>query len=232
MNKVFIKLLSCCFICMILLLSCDKYPINSLLNPHDPIGNWPNPWYLYDDQWNTKGTLEPYIFKDYPDGSPNPYCDTWEHVKLNFSCTDFPQSGISCIMFYWKGNSQDVSVPRKTFISFGMQSRIKLGETIDISVSGYRYLKFYLRGDLYENCVFELSIPNKDVPDTPWVKYQARNTDITPYWKEITIELPEEKVSQMTNLEYCIAMALKIGDFSGITNGGTVYLDNIRLTKD
>lgn len=227
MNKIFIKLLSVCFVCMICFTSCDKYPIDALLGLKDPVGTWPNPWYLYDDQWNTKGSQDPFLFDHYESGEINPYCDTWDNVKLDFNCTDSSQSGTKCIKFSWIGNSNGSG---KTFFTFGMLSRVKKGnriESIDLSESGYTKLKFCIRGTLYKDCCFEIGIPGVDEATK---EYSAQ--EISPVWQEKEIDI---NLNGATKIMYDLSLGLKVSIGAGIggtTNGGSVYLDNIRFTKD
>ena len=216
MNRIFCKLLYIFFICIVFFTSCEKYPIDALLGLSGPIGAWPDTWYLYDDQFNTKGNPEPYVWKD------DLSCDSWNNAVLVPDCTDAPQSGTKCIKFTWTGNSNN---SEKTYFGFGMQSRNDMGGTIDLTNSGYRYLKFYVRGTLNKNCSFHIEIPRS------YFDYVLPNSEkeVTSNWQEIVINI-QNKIPYMGNLEYVIAFSLKAE--GGVTNGGTVYIDNIRFTKD
>ena len=229
MYKIWIKLLFICCICVIFFTSCEKYPIDALLGISNPVRSWPDTWYVYDDQFNTKGILEPYLFKDYADGSPNPYCDSWDNVILDFDCREAPL-GTKCIKFSWVGNTRNIAGNIKTFIAFGMQSRVKLGDTIDISNSGYKYVKFYIKGHLYDNCKFDISVPINTERDK--VSYTVTNAEISSNWEEKVI--PIKDIDLMDKLEYVISLSLSIESdkVTLLTNGGTVYIDNIRFTKD
>lgn len=219
MNKSFIKLLSVCFFCMMFFASCERFPVSSLLGLPDPVGSWPDTWYLYDDELNTKGSMEPYVFNYNPDGSPNPYCDTWEHVGLSFKCIDYPKKGTKCIKLTWVGNNLATPTnPRKTFFSFGIQAREDLGGKIDLTNSGYTNLRFWVRGTLHKDCSFEIGIPGTSTTVT------INDRQISSQWEEYI--LPVEGVGE---IEYDLYMAIKT---NGVTNGGTVYIDDIRLTKE
>ena len=222
MNKIASKLLSIFFIFFVFFTSCEKYPIDALLGLSGPIGAWPDIWYVYDDQFNTKGNPEPYVFDNDSNGVLNPYCDSWDNVTLTANCTESPQSGTKCIKFTWTGNSNNSG---KTFFSFGMQSRNEMGGTIDLTNSGYKYLKFYVKGTLYNNCLFQIEIPGSYcgciLPNS--------EIEVTSNWQEVVVDM-QDFVSYMGNLEYVIALSLKAE--GGVTNGGTVYIDNIRFTKD
>lgn len=220
MNKKLIKLLSFCLLCMICFTSCERYPLRTLLGIPDRIDSWPDIWYIYDDEINTKGSLEPYLFDHNPDGSLNPYCDNWHRVYVDFACTDNPKVGSKCIIFRWIGNSTDASSPTKTFFSFGLQSREQLGGVVNLTNSGYTKMKFWIRGTLYNNCSFEISIPGTSASK----KFGEGEINITPSWEEYEID-----ISSVGEIEFDLGMALSA---SGITNGGTVYIDDIRFVKE
>lgn len=216
MNKIASKLLSIFFICFVFFTSCEKYPIDALLGLSDTIGAWPDIWYVYDDQFNTKGNPEPYVWKD------DLYCDSWNNAVLVPDCTDAPQSGTKCIKFTWTGNSNN---SEKTYFGFGMQSRSESGGAIDLTNSGYKYLKFYVRGNLNKNCIFKVEIPKSYFACT------LSSSEITSDWQEFYIDLQDNSGrGKLNDLEYVIALSLKAE--GGVTNAGTVYIDNIRFTKD
>ena len=216
MNKKFITLLSFCLFCIICFASCERYPVRALLGIPDRFDSWPNPWYLYDDEINTKGSLEPFKWESYTG------CADWDKVKLDFACRNNPKNGRKCMQLYWEGNSQDLS---STYFGFGLMATEYTGRTINLSTSGYTTLKFWIRGQLNANCSFTISIPKNE--EQSWVFRTLSNSEITQNWTEYTIQLPY--IEDMTEIEYDIAISL-IAD--GVTNGGTVYLDDIRLCKD
>lgn len=218
MNKRLITLLSFCLLFVIFFTSCERYPIRSLLGIPEQIDSWPDIWYLYDDEINTKGSLAPYRWED------SPYCADWNKVKLDFACTSHPKNGRKCIQFTWVGNVND---PGKSFFGFGLKAR-EYGQAykyIDLSTSGYTNLKFWIRGNLYTNCTFEIKIPKTET--TYWVEKKLSDVEITSSWTEYAISLPE--IEEMTEIEYDVSISLVT---DGITNGGTVYLDDIRFTRD
>lgn len=211
-NKISLLILSLVFaICFV---SCERYPIQALVGVPTKFDSWPYPWYIYDDQINTKGSLAPQEWAN------DPYCDTWDHVRLNFEWKNGVYSGKNCIMFDWKGNSDNLS---KTFFGFGLMSREEAGGKIALGDAGYTSLKFYLKGNLNYGCAFEISIPGTNVSRS------ISAHEISSSWQEY--EIPMIAVGEV---EYTIAMSLKL-DGSVVTdrtNGGTVYLDNIRFVKD
>ncbi|MCR4662651.1 MAG: hypothetical protein K5622_02035 [Endomicrobiaceae bacterium] len=216
MNKKIVTLLSFCLFFMMCLTSCERYPVRTLLGIPDRMDSWPDIWYIYDDEINTKGSLEPKRWED------SPYCAEWEKVKLSFACTNSPKNGRRCVEFTWVGN---VDEPDKSFFGFGLMATENPGGIINLSTSNYTNLKFWIKGTVYTNCTFEISIPKDE--NTSWVKKTLSPTEVTPYWTEYSIPLPE--IEDMTSIEYDISISLVA---NGISNGGTVYLDDIRFTKD
>ena len=45
------------WIFLICIASCERYPVRALLGIPDPIDSWPDIWYIYDDEINTKGSI-------------------------------------------------------------------------------------------------------------------------------------------------------------------------------
>lgn len=218
MNKNFLKLLSFCLICLICFASCERYPVSALLGIPAKIDSWPDPWYLYDDEINTKGSLAPFKWESYTG------CADWDKVKLDFACKYHPKMGRNCMQLTWVGNSND---PGSSYFGFGLMATEYPGGIVNLSTSDYTNLKFWIRGTLYNNCSFKIEIPRKG-SDSPWVVREIKANEISSAdWTEIVIPLPN--IEDMTEIEYDIAISL-VSD--GITNGGTIYLDDIRFTKD
>lgn len=216
MNKNILKLLSFCLFFVICFTSCERYPVSALLGIPNKIDSWPDIWYLYDDEINTKGSLAPFKWESYTG------CADWDKVSLDFACKYHPKNGRNCMKLTWVGNSQD---PSSTYFGFGLMATEYDGGIINLSTSGYTNLKFWIRGHLYNGCSFKIEIPKKN--GGSWINCELTNVDITSNWTEYTIPLPY--IEDMTEIEYDIAISL-IAD--GTTNGGTVYLDDIRFTKD
>lgn len=220
MNKKFVKLLSLCLfgiICFVCFTSCERYPVRALLGINDPIDSWPETWYIYDDEINTKGSLEPFKWEAYTG------CADWEKVKLDFACLDNPKRGRHCMQLTWIGNSQD---PDSGYFGFGLMATEYKGGIINMSKSEYTNLKFWIRGTLYTNCSFKIEIPKKG-GGTPWISRSLTASEITSEWQPVEIQIPN--IEDMSEIEYDISISL-IAD--GVTNGGTIYMDDIRFTRD
>ena len=204
---------------MICFASCERYPVRTLLGIHDQIDSWPDVWYLYDDEINTKGSLEPFKWESYTG------CADWDKVKLDFACRDNPKRGQKCVRLTWIGNVND---PSSGYFGFGLMATEYKGGVIHLSKSGYVNLKFWIRGELFENCKFRMEIPRgEEAGGGNWAYVELLKSDVTKSWQEVVVQLTN--IDEMDFIEYDIAISL-IAD--GMTNGGTVYLDDIRFTKD
>ena len=210
MSKSKFGLLVLFLLCSVFFVSCERYPIEALVGVPARIDSWPDPWYIFDDQINTRGSMEPYRWKD------SPYCANWDKVSLSFSFTHGTKRGYNCMMLSWIGNVND---PGKSFFGFGLQSREQSGGKVALGKAGYTSLKFWIKGELYDSCTFEISVPGTSVTG------DFGSTEITSEWQEKTVPM---NLSSTAEVEYLISFALKT---SGKTNGGTVYLDDIRFVK-
>ena len=225
MNKKILKLFSFCLICLICFASCERYPVRALLGIPEQIDSWPDIWYLYDDEINTKGSLAPFKWER------STGCADWDKVKLDFACKYHPKMGRNCMQLTWVVNSND---PSSSYFGFGLMAR-EYGQVykyIDLSTSDYENLKFWIRGTLYNNCSFEISIPKNETEK--WVIQTIKANELSSDWTEIVVSL-KNVIDEMTKIEYDIAISLVADVINGepsITNGGTVYLDDIRFTKD
>ena len=207
-------LLILCLFCLVSFVSCDRYPIEAIVGIPGRIDSWPNPWYIYDDQINTRGNMEPYRWVD------DQWCASWNYAKVDFSCTSGAKSGHKCMYFTWIGDSTDTS--GATYFGFGLMAREVLGEKIALGKAGYNNLTFYIKGSLNSDCAFVIEIPGTSVSRTIY------STDISSEWREIVVPM---SLASSTEVEYDIAFALKKLDGADKTNGGTVYLDDIRFVK-
>ena len=216
MNKSKFILLILAFLCMVSFISCDRYPIDAIVGIPDRIDSWPNPWYIYDDQINTRGNMEPYRWLD------DQYCATWDYAKVNFSWTNNTKNGNRCIYFSWIGNSTDTS--GATYFGFGLMAREYLGGKVALGKADYSNLKFWIRGSLNSECEFVIEIPGTGV------KRIVSAGEITSQWQEIVV--PMSSIGPSDEVEFLLALALRVPEGSTAkTNGGTVYLDDIRFVK-
>lgn len=194
--------------------SCERYPISALTGLPSPIDSWPTPsWCLFDDEVNTKGSMEPFVW-------PNSEFLRYHTGTLDFACRENPQSGTKCIKMYWGGNiSYNVL---DNYAGWGLMATEYAGGKVNLSTSGYTSFKFYVRGYLYENCAVKIEIP------TYGIQVTLTPSTISSSWTEIEIPIPD--VTSMTAVEYYVAVSMFA--ITSTTNGGTVYIDNIRLCKN
>ncbi len=212
-NKFILLILA--FFCMISFVSCDRYPVEAIVGIPGRMDSFPNPWYIYDDQINTRGSMEPYRWLD------DQYCASWDYANVDFSWTNGVKNGNKCMYFTWLGNSSDTS--GATYFGFGLMAREALGEKVALGRAGYNNLKFWIRGSLNSNCEFKIEIPGTAVSRT------VAASEISSEWQEIIV--PMSSIGSEVEVEYDIAFALKTVDGTVKTNGGTVYLDDIRFVK-
>lgn len=216
MKRNKIALLIVALFCVVSFISCDRYPVEAIVGIPGRIDSWPNPWFVYDDQINTRGNMEPFRWVD------DPYCASWLYASVDFSHTGGVKRGNRCMKFTWVGDQTDTS--GATYFGFGLMAREVLGEKMALGKAGYINMKFWIRGSLTENCSFRIEIPGTMSDNSATLN----SSQVTSEWTEVTVPLdiyPTEEV------EYVIAFALKPTDASLKTNGGTVYLDDIRFVK-
>lgn len=212
-NKILLLILA--FFCMGIFVSCDRYPIEAIVGIPGRIDSWPNPWYIYDDQINTRGNMEPYRWVD------DKWCASWNYAKVDFSRTDGAKSGHKCMYFTWIGNSSDTS--GATYFGFGLMAREVLGEKIALGKAGYSNMKFWIKGSLNSNCQFKIEIPGTSVAKT------VTASELSSQWQEIVV--PMSSIGPSDEVEFALALSLAAIDGDVKTNGGTVYLDDIRFVK-
>lgn len=196
-------------------ISCEKYPISALTQLPSPIDSWPYPWYLFNDELNTKGSMEPFVWS-------NSEFLRYGRGTLDLASRETPQSGKCCIKMTWIGANIG-SIP-DNYAGWGLMATELSGGKKDLSTSGYTDLKFYLRGNLSENCSLKIEIPTYSISRT------FTSADISSSWQEIELSIPN--VSIMTAVEYYLAVAMFPTAAGQPTNGGTIYIDNIRFCKD
>ncbi len=215
MNKNKITLLIFALFCMVSFTSCDRYPMEAIVGLGAPMKSWPNPWYIYDDQINTRGSMEPYRWKD------DQYCAEWNYAKLDFSWMNNVKRGNKCMYFTYIGNASDAS--GATYFGFGLMARESLGGKVALGKAGYDNMRFWIRGELHDNCKFVIEIPGTSVKRT------ITSSQISSQWQEIVV--PMSSIAPEAEVEFDIAFSLAAIDGAVKTNGGTVYLDDIRFEK-
>lgn len=200
-------------------ISCERYPITDLHNIPDPVKAWPYPWYIYDDEINTKGLFAPVMFNDESNtGDSVPAC-------LDFDYNHDAYRGKACIKFDWYPKNG------KTWCGFGLSSTEDYSNKYsakDMTTSGYTKLKFFIKGTITSGAEVVIGIPRTDWEGnnlTPIDDISIKSLSDT--WTEMSISLNQTKINWGTQ-KYYISITIK-GENS---NGATVYLDDIRFIKD
>lgn len=225
MNKIKIAVLSFFFMSLFVLVSCERYPISALTNIPSSIDSWPTTWYLYDDTINTKGSLAPRVWDD------SRFLESG-NGSLSFDCKESPYQGWYCIKMVWYDNPSLIKSGCSPYAGWGLSATdpIDIGSKSMVT-SDYTRLEFEAKGSLSSGCAVKIEIPRHDSMDTDNIVIDNTGTNqLKSYWKTFSIPISKTKSSWGIQ-QYYIAIAM-IRSSSYVTNGGTIYLDNIRFTKN
>lgn len=226
MNKLF--LISIIFSLFAAFSACDKNPVNRIVNPSPAnISNVRSgTWVIYDDEIKTGGDLMLYN----------------TGAIIDFKCTDNPHSGKDCIRYSWDGKpvyTYDLGTTQSGFSGFSLICAPKQAQystySLDLSTAGYTKITFWARGSLNSYVKLRVTANStdpsqsklasgatgvwEDTVTSSWVKYSL---DID----NMTNNLAAAKDFVKINLVYAPG-----DDGPSQGNGGTVYLDDIELTK-
>lgn len=227
MNKIKIAVLSFFFMSLFVLVSCERYPISALTNIPSSIDSWPTTWYLYDDTINTKGALAPKVwdnsrFLEAGNGS------------LSFDCKESPYQGWYCIKMVWYDKPERIISGCCPYAGWGLSATdpVDVGSKSMVT-SGYTRLEFEAKGSLSSGCEVIIEIPRHDnskITDNIIINNTGAN-QLKSYWQTFSIPITTKTTSNWGIQQYYIAIAMRRSS-SYVTNGGTIYLDNIRFTKN
>jgi hypothetical protein len=201
--------------------ACEKKPVNRLVNPSasETTGSstWPGPWVVYDDEIKTGGGVGRFT--------------TPEGQELDFSSRENPHSGNNCIKFSWDGgevtayaNPPDTPADyvEHGFVgfSFKVQNDSVVGSpaTKDLSPGHYTRVSFYAMGTLSSNVTLRIKGPGTGATESP--------VALTSDWQLFTVPVNGNLADSNSFANFVLATA------GGVrSNGGTVFLDDIRLTN-
>jgi hypothetical protein len=217
MNKIKFFIISISFICLGVLSSCERYPLESLTGVGDRLDSWPETFTIYDDLVKSKGLQDPIVWSDSENIEP-----------FNMKYTD-GALGYYCIQMGWR-DSQNTS----NYAGFGLSTRENYNvETIDMTTSGYNYLEFWAKGQLGSDCILRVNIPVPGIPNPSQTDLcDITSDDISPTtWKKFRDEITSKTRDNGWNaLVYYVGIALARKG-SAPSTGGVVYIDNIRFTR-
>jgi hypothetical protein len=221
MNKKIVSLLLF-FVMGFALVSCERYPITDLNSVPSPYDSWPYPWYIYDDELNTKGLFSPVIFND--DGNTGDL----EPDTINFSYGHNAYRGKYCIKFEWHPKNG------KTWCGFGLattEEPTNPHSAKDMTTSGYTKLEFYARGKITAGATVTIGIPRNDyngksVSPIDFVSITSLDENV---WMKKTINLTSGRTKANWNTQ---KFYLSVSIEGASSNGATVYLDDIKFVKE
>jgi hypothetical protein len=216
---------------------CSKTPVNDLVNPtaKNSTGIWSGQWVIYDDELKTNGAVMLYT----------------EGVGLNFNCANNPHSGSNCIQFSWNGlpvltyaslPSHPTDYIQSGFTGFGLICAPTVAQyftaTRNLSLGGYTKITFWARGSLsvYTYLLVEANFasgasPNVTQPGSGTGYWMGT---VTSGWQQYTISIDNNtnNLSAATDfVKIIMVYDPPSGSNSTQGNGGTVYIDDIQLSK-
>lgn len=211
---------------------CDKEPMNKLVNPlqSNTTGNWSGVWTLYDDEVKTGGDIMNYT--------------THEGVGLQFDCRDNPHSGSQCIKFSWDGgdvtNYEDGKAEHD-WTGFGMivaSSYLDYTKyTKNLATGGFTKLSFWVRGSLNSNVYLRLEGSNARYNDQSgtncWQSYTTTRK-VTSTWTKYEFPISGDLTAVKDYLRVIFRYDMDYNadtPNTGRSNGGTIYLDDIALSR-
>ncbi len=220
MNRKIVLSLLFCFVISLSFVSCERYPITDIHSIPSPVNAWPYPWYIYDDEIQTKGLFAPVMFDD------SAHTGDTVPADLDFDWNHGPYRGKACIKFDWYPKNG------KTWCGFGLASTEDVGNphsSKNMETSGYTKLKFFIRGTITSGAKVTIGIPRTDYNGDSQSPIDSEEiTGISnDVWVEKTITLNQTK-SNWNTQKYYLSVTIE----GGSSNGATIYLDDIRFIKD
>ena len=200
---------------------CDSNPTNKLLNPAVVVHTsaWANPFIIYENELKA-GNVQ--------------FFTTQEGQILDFNSTESVANGSTKSLKYsWDGTAvtpYSSRVPTTGWSGFGLAVQNpnvpNSPVTKDITPGHYTQVSFKIRGGLSSNVAFRLQVQAAgNVIIASWQSNTTYNK-ITDSWQtcSFTISGPQNKVAYYLTFTF-------INLTSERCNGGTVYLDEIQITK-
>ncbi|MDR2437534.1 MAG: hypothetical protein LBD17_05680 [Endomicrobium sp.] len=224
MMKLALIILSFVFIA-----GCQKSPVKDLLFP--PV----NDATVWNDHWIIYGGVDGIFGEDVRtnDIDPvKPLTDYWERKSSdwNMNCSSEHHTGKKCILMRWDGSESNAYDTKSAvnYVGFYLQSKLESRDPnivgIDISSGGYKYLEFWVKGHLASGVKFEV---NSDACSAEFI---AESNDLTNLWQCNRIQI-DRLEGDPNNTEKIVSMVKFVLKATSETNGGEVYIDDVRYTK-
>ncbi len=199
---------------------CDSNPIGALIYPDvNNSTTWAKEWVLYDDDVKTRGSFDFPTYTDYWATRPS-------QLTLEYDKT--AHTGRRCILISWDGSPSDAydgqAFNQVGYVGFGLQSANPVAG-IDISPGNYRKLKFWAKGSLNSGVVLRVETEGAteyDAGGTPGVWEGV----VSNSWQEYEVTL-----KQLSAVKDMFRVILKNTNDPNQSNGGTVYIDDVRFTQ-
>lgn len=237
MKKIFSKFLLIAHYSLLITVfaGCEKNPVNRLIDPtiSNTTGNWSGEWVIYDDEIRTGGTVMMF--------------NTMDGQELDFSSRDNSKSGSKCIKYSWNGGdvtayknlpAHPVDYVEHDFTGFSLIAADDFNNynavSKDLTEAGYTKISFWVRGSLYSNVHFRLEANNGNNQTASGNNAWMSNTTdrkVTSSWQkyEFTVSGNMTTVRDFVRIVFRYDKDGNPDNQKG--NGGTVFIDDIRLTK-
>jgi hypothetical protein len=215
MNKIKIVFFMLLFFFVV---GCEKKPVRDLIFPNlNEATSWDEEWILY-------GGVDGVFGEDIRTKNDDPIkvlTDYWGNEvhsnELAFYDTSQYHSGRTSIRMQWNGDKSKSFETQENvnYIGFYFESN---GASVNISNGGYNYLKFWVKGELTDGVSLKVTSDTCG-GETNALFIYVLNT----FWKEYSMG-----VTNNSNIKNMALFALTSQMES---NGGEVYIDDIRYVK-
>jgi hypothetical protein len=215
-------------LCCLALASCQKDPVNHLINPtaSNTAGGWSGVWTIYDDDLKTGGTVMMFTSKD--------------GQQIDFASKENPHTGAQSLKYSWDGTDAiayqgALQYFQPGYVGFGLivpEDQSKFGVvTRDLTPGGFTKVSFWIRGNIGSLVTFRLETDNgTNVSPSGNNAWESNTTDraVTSAWQRYEFALSGSQAATKLFLKIFFKYA---GGPGTRGTGGTVYLDDIALTR-
>ena len=221
---------------------CENNPAGALMyngvNNSDP-NSWANPFIIYSN-----GDLMTRVLPFAK--AVGAYTDIWVRYANTINVLDLQYAGVShsghmSIRMGWDGSSGNLyqagdgpmaSGSPFTGAIFWLTTDPNDPSTgKDLTPGHYTQMTFWIKTQLFSNTVVQIVVLNNDAAGNSSYTPMANPITITQTqdWKQYTINLTPSPALTFTYITVKLIPDPSSG--SSLTNGGTIYLDDIRLTR-
>ena len=220
----------------LLVTGCEKNPVGALMYPD--VNNsidWNNEFVLYYNGVRTTGPFDPFKFTNWTDIGAG---------DLNFDYMKKSYQGRQSIKMSWTGgnsNPKPSGAPQNVYVGFGMPAKgfyeSEAGQPVyqgyDISKGSYTKMVLYVTGVLRQNVRLEIKAAVAIGNGAGGNEQPAGLLYVTipndGRWHRI--EVPFTNFAALTKVKTMMSLSMKLIDETLPSNGGEIYIDNIRFVK-